>query len=157
MQLFQGTRFRNVLVATAALVCCSLGAAHEARATLGGDEASVATNEHALAAARQVRKLAVGERHDLTLPSGIVVHEYLSPSGAVYAVTWRGPLRPDLRELLGPYFGQLSNRAPGSHHRLDFTGVDLRVQSMGHRHASSGRAWVPSLVPAGVTIDASLD
>ena len=38
-----------------------------------------------------------------------------------------------------------------------FTGVDLKVHSMGHRHSYSGRAWVPSLVPPGINIDALLN
>jgi hypothetical protein len=144
-------------LAAIAGVVSSFGATREARATLGGDVASVATNERSLVAARHIEKLAVGERHVLVLPSGTVVHEYLSASGAVYAITWRGPRRPDLRELLGAYFPQLATRVPGGHHRVDFTGVDLRVQAMGHRRSSSGRAWVPSLVPAGVSVDASVE
>ena len=146
----------------AALVTVGLaagfGAARDARATLGGDLTSVSTNTQVLGAKRQMQKVAAGERHELTLPSGIVVHEYVSPSGAVYAVTWRGPRKPDLRELLGPYFAQLSSRASkGGHHQMNLEGTDFVVQSMGHRHSFTGRAWVPSLVPAGVKVDASLE
>jgi hypothetical protein len=120
--------------------------------------ASVADNEAHLGAARTVRKLASGERHELTLPSGLVVHEYVSAGGAVYAVTWSGPRMPDLRELLGPYFAQLSaGGSKGGHHHVSLTGSDLVVRSAGHRGAFAGRAWVPSLVPAGVKVDASLD
>jgi hypothetical protein len=148
----------KALVATTAIVCGSLCAAHEAHATLGGDVASVEANQQRLGSTRDVKKLASGERHELTLPSGILVHEYVSPSGAVYAITWRGPQMPDLRELLGPYFAQLSNRTSKlGHHQMNLTGSDLVIQSSGHRHSFAGRAWVPSLVPPGVKIDASLD
>jgi hypothetical protein len=148
----------RTLAASSVLVLACLGNASDAHATLGGDVASVAANSRGLGAARQVKTLPAGERHELTLPSGIVVHEYVSPGGAVYAITWRGPRMPDLRELLGPYFAQLSGRASsGGHHRMNLTGSDLVVQSVGHRRWFTGRAWVPSLVPPGVKVDASLD
>lgn len=148
----------RTLAASSVLFLGWLGAVRDARATLGGDIASIAANGRSLGAARQVTKLAAGERHELTLPSGIVVHEYVSPSGAVYAITWRGPRMPDLRELLGPYFAQLSGRASsGGHHRMNLAGSDLVVQSIGHRRWFTGRAWAPSLVPPGVKVDASLE
>lgn len=150
---------RSILAAGTALCCC-LGAAGEAKATLGGDVASVASNGQHLVAATRVLKLATGELHILQVPSGIVVHEYLSPSGAVYAVTWRGARAPDLRELLGPYFTQVAHRDAGEfagHHRLSLVGSDLLVRSSGHRGAFVGRAWVPSLVPSGVNVDTSIE
>jgi hypothetical protein len=148
------------LVVTGAFLCCCLGSAADAHATLGGDVASVAANHQRLGGARQVQKLASGERHELQLPSGIVVHEYVAPGGAVYAITWRGPRMPDLRELLGPYFAQLARRDArqrSGHHRLTVTGSDLEIRASGHRRTFAGRAWVPSLVPAGVDLDTVLD
>jgi hypothetical protein len=155
---FNCTELRRVLAATAVVVFGCLGAERRAHATLGGDVASVADNQAHLGGARTVRKLASGERHELTLPSGLVVHEYVSPNGAVYAVTWTGPRMPDLRELLGPYFAQLSAGASkGRHHHVSLTHPDLVVRSAGHRGSFAGRAWVPSLLPPGVKVDASLD
>jgi hypothetical protein len=146
------------VAALTALLCGLLWAPRNAGATLGGDLASVASNARALGATRQMTKLASGERHDLTLSSGIVVHEYVSKSGVVYAVSWSGPRMPDLKELLGPYFAQLSGRtSKGSHHRMEVRGADVVVRSTGHRHSFAGRAWVPSLLPNGVQVDASLD
>jgi hypothetical protein len=152
------SRLGRVLVAGAAAVAGVTCAASDARATLGADVASVDADVQATTATRVVQKLAVGERHELTLPSGTVVHEYLSPAGAVYAITWRGPRMPDLRTMLGPYFAQLSHaRMKGSHHDATLTGTDFVLRSAGHGNNFSGRAWVPSLVPAGVAVDASLE
>lgn len=159
MRTTKGRLFRVSFAIAVASSCC-LGAAREAGATLGGDLASVATNQQHLAATRQVTKLASGERHDLQLASGIVVHEYVSPAGEVYAITWRGPRVPDLRELLGRYFTQLANRDSrprGGHHRMTLNGADLVIQSSGHRRSFAGRAWVPSLVPSGVNLDSVLE
>jgi hypothetical protein len=151
-------RFGKASVAAIVALSLCLGAAQDARATLGGDIASVATNEQNLGAVRQVQQLGVAERHDLTLPSGVVVHEYVSAGGVVYAITWRGPRMPNLRELLGPYFAELATRAPqAGHNRLSYTGKDLEIRSAGHRHSFGGRAWIPSLVPPGVSLDTLLN
>jgi Protein of unknown function (DUF2844) len=142
------------------LAALLLGAlvAPDAHATLGGDAASIAVNEQHLGGVRHVTKFAIGERQDIVLASGASVREYLSPTGAVYAVTWRGPRMPDLRELLGPYLPQLSQAtAQGGHHATTMVGNDLVVQSMGHRGSFVGRAWVPSLVPAGVDVGAMVE
>ena len=128
-----------------------------ARATLGGDAASVAVNQRHFSSTRRVRRLPAGECHDLNLPSGPVVHEYLSPSGVVYAVSWHGHGMPDLRELLGTYFSRMpGSRRRGGHHRMTLTGGDLVVESTSHGHLFTGRAWVPSLVPAGVDVTATV-
>ena len=140
--------------ATIAVVALSVTAPHEASAALAGDVASVAADEHALAATRTVHKLAATERHDLVLPSNTVVHEYLS-NGVVFAITWQGPAIPDLRTLLGSYFSQLKPRASGgSHHSMHLVGNDFVVRAMGHGRSHTGQAWVPSLVPSGFNIDA---
>jgi len=135
----------------------ALGVARDARATLGGDATSVATNQQHFAATREVKSMPRGERHELRLPSGSMVHEYLSPTGAVYGVSWHGHAMPDLRELLGAYFPQLSTRhRRGGHHRMALTGSDLVVESTSHGRLFAGRAWVPSLVPPDVDAAAAV-
>jgi Protein of unknown function (DUF2844) len=153
-------KFARAFVAASIVSCSCLGGAREANATLGGNVASVVSNQQRLGGTRQLLKLATGERHELQLPSGIVVHEYVSPSGVVYAITWQGPRKPDLRELLGPYFAQLAQRSSQAklgHHRMVMEGADLVIESSGHRGSSTGRAWVPSLVPTGINLDTTLE
>jgi hypothetical protein len=40
---------------------------------------------------------------------------------------------------------------------MNVDGSDLVIRSAGHNHSFAGRAWVPSLLPAGVNPDTSLD
>jgi hypothetical protein len=138
-----------------ALLLVAPGAVGVAHATLGGDVASIEVNGRRLAAAQKIEPLETGERHELHLPSGTLVREYVSPAGRVYAVSWQGKRPPDLEELLGAYFPQLTGhgRRRSGHHQLDVTGDDLVVQSSGHNRAFRGRAWVPSLVPAAVDVE----
>jgi hypothetical protein len=147
----------KVLLSAIAFVGACFAAPRDARATLGGDLASVAENQQHMAGTRQVVRILSGERHDLLLPSGTLVREYVSSSGVVYAISWRGPRIPDLRELLGAHFAELANRdRRGGHNRMTVTGADLVVQSSGHRRSFEGRAWIPSLLPAGVRPELTL-
>jgi hypothetical protein len=142
--------FRSIVPAGAALAC--FVGESPARATLGADVSSVAVNHANLGGVLHVTPLGQGERHELTLPSGVVVHQYVA-GGTVYAIAWSGPRPPNLRELLGSYFSKLSGASGGSsHHRMSISGADFRVETMAHRGSFSGRAWVPSLVPAGVDV-----
>jgi hypothetical protein len=138
---------------------CALGCtlvatlAPRAGATLGDDAASVAANAQRLKGSHVVRQLASVERHELLLPSGVLVEQYVAPGGKVFAIAWHGPRVPNLRELLGNYFGELANGPRLGHHLVMVRGSDVVIQSSGHRLSFSGRAWVPSLVPTGVQLE----
>jgi hypothetical protein len=87
-----------------------------------------------------------------TLKSGTLVHEYADATGAVFAVTWSGPFKPDLKRLLGRYFDTLGDGTAarqGRRSRIEVNTGDLVVQSGGHMGAFEGRAWVQSHLPAG--------
>ena len=40
--------------------------------------------------------------HELRSATGVVVREYASASGKIFAVSWQGPTLPDLQQLSGP-------------------------------------------------------
>jgi hypothetical protein len=89
----------------------------------------------------------------MTLPSGTVVREFVSLQGQVFAVSWKGPFKPDLRQLMGDYFDRYVQATPasrGGHGASRVAQADLVVQSMGHMRAFSGHAFVPGMLPAGV-------
>jgi hypothetical protein len=91
--------------------------------------------------------------HELTLPTGTTVREYVNPQGQVFAVAWKGPFKPDLRQLMGGYFDRYVQAAPNSHTGHNAARIalpDLVVQSMGHQRAFSGHAYLPPMLPADV-------
>jgi hypothetical protein len=98
--------------------------------------------------------------HEMQSASGTTVREYVSPTGTVFAVAWQGPWQPDLRQVLGPYFGDyqraLEARVGTRRSRGSFTIAlpDLMVQMTGHPRAFSGRAFVPRLMPLRVQPEA---
>jgi hypothetical protein len=85
------------------------------------------------------------------------MHEYETRDGTVFAVTWQGALPPDLHQLFGNYYSRYQAAAsaqhrPGMHRQLNIAGPELVVQSTARPRAFMGRAYIPSLVPVGVSI-----
>jgi hypothetical protein len=93
--------------------------------------------------------------HEIDLPSGTVVREFVAPGGAVFAVAWHGPTIPNLRQALGRYFDNyvaVAKTTPLNHRRLDIAQVDLVVHASGHMRAFTGLAYLPQAIPGGVTL-----
>ncbi len=87
------------------------------------------------------------------------MQEYATPAGLVFAVSWRGPVLPDLSLLLGEFFSgykletdqarALGKRGPP----VNVISNKLVVRSGGRMRSFSGYAYVPELIPAGVNIN----
>ena len=136
------------------LGCAVLPAA--ARAELGGSLASVAVDRGRMGARSTAAAMGRYTRHELTRPNGGMVREFTNAAGAVFAVTWSGPGKPDLRSLLGRYFavfqasGTANARAMHALRRPpQVAQPDLQIQAGGHMGWFHGVAFVPSLAPAG--------
>ena len=88
-----------------------------------------------------------------TLDSGTTVHEYLDVTGTVFAVSWSGPVVPNLKELLGSHFDTLvahvNNTPRARRSQLVVTRDDVVIVSGGHMGAFEGKAWIPAKLPAG--------
>lgn len=127
-----------------------------ALARLGGDAASIDIDALALGAAssERVSTTTAYVVHQIRGGNGTAVREYLSVGGVVFAVAWEGPLMPDLRQILGERFAVLERAQRGKEGVQRPFGVadaELVVVSTGRMRSFTGRAWVPALVPAGVT------
>lgn len=126
------------------------------RAALGGDAISVETDRVQMKA--QSRTLAARSYavHELTTEAGTLVREYVSQDGKVFAVAWRGPQMPDLEQLFGVHFSTFQQAAGASRRGrgpLQINEPGLVVQSGGHMRSFGGRAYLPQMMPAGVSID----
>ena len=92
--------------------------------------------------------------HEITSTDGIVVREFVSPQGAVFGVAWEGQFRPDLQQLLGPYYqqAQQAQAAPQRRGRAPVVieTPGLVIYETGHMRSFHGQAFIPQLVPQGV-------
>jgi hypothetical protein len=88
----------------------------------------------------------------------VTVREYVAPTGIVFAIAWNGLIHPDLTSLLGSYVGEYRTalqhvlRQHGSRHRKVET-AQIVVEKWGQMRNLQGRAYVPALIPSGVSID----
>jgi Protein of unknown function (DUF2844) len=160
--------FLNVVLVGGGLLLVS--APSPTRATLGEPAASVAADAARMNAtaganpahpmpglsARSAPTSANFTVEQITTPDGTVVSEYIDQAGTVFAVTWRGPMPPDVPALLGTYFKQYSDAAntgapsPFGLHASSVHASDVTVETAGHMGFMWGRAYLPARRPAGV-------
>ena len=121
-------------------------------AALGGDESSIAADQTHMKAQRRVVQNSGYSVHEMQDLNGITVREFVSPEGKVFGVSWQGPVRPDLQQVLGAYYDQFMRSAPTrrTHGPVSISVPGLVVQTSGHARALMGRAYVPEMVPSGV-------
>ncbi len=93
--------------------------------------------------------------NEYTLVSGTIVREFVSPSNQVFAVTWRGPFKPNLQQLLGTRFARYleasAHKANPGRKPVSLRSGDLVLHGMGHMRDFFGMAYLPGQLPAGVT------
>jgi len=154
MPLFRSDEFKSFVLAAAVLIAAL--SPRMASATLGEPEITVQNDVDRAHASIKSSQDRTGYRvHEITLPSGTSMREFVAPSGMVFAVTWRGPIRPDLRQALGQYFEPFVSapRAKFADRRhLQIQQGDLIVQMSGHMRALFGRAYLSSAIPSGVNV-----
>ena len=125
-------------------------------AALGAKVDSVQADQAAISASVRSTQMAGFAVQELQAASGSVVREYAGADGTVFAVAWEGPTHPNLRQVLGDSFdpfvqavkAQRVGRGP-----VSIMQPGLVVQSAGHMRAFRGRAYLPQLLPPGVTPD----
>jgi hypothetical protein len=154
MPTIQSNDLKRAALGLAVLFCAVIPGV--ASATLGQPEITVQTDVAQLHATIKSSEDRTSYRvHEIQLPSGTVMREYVASNGNVFAVAWQGPTRPDLRQALGQYFDAFvaAPRSKFSDRRhLQIRQGDLVVESGGHMRDLSGRAYLKSAIPSGVNI-----
>ncbi len=143
-------RMVAALLASAVLVTPAL-------AGLGGSANSVTADIAVLHGQLLSTPFVQYDRHQITT-SNAVVNEYVTRGGQVFAVTWQGRIPPNLQQLLGNYFSRIQAAAaaqgprPGRHSHFSVVQSDLVFVNTGHMGAFRGIAYLPALVPEGVSV-----
>ncbi len=144
----------NRVTLLAGVVACV--AANATLATLGETESSIDNDRAKMTATAQRVVTRLYSVHTLSTPAGVQVRQYVSSSGTVFAVSWNGPFMPDLRQLLGVHFVTLKTeeaRSPhAGHSQVHIVRPEVVIDSTGHMRSFHGSAYIPSAVPAGVTM-----
>ncbi len=145
-----------VSILSAGVFACVLLPAGPAGAVLGEPAASVRADQARMAGSATSTTHANYTVERITTPSGTVVNEYVGPDGTVFAVSWRGPRPPDLSQMLGSYFSDYRaalDQTRQMRRQLRVKSATVVVETGGHMRDLWGRAYVPSLMPSGVTTE----
>jgi hypothetical protein len=123
-----------------------------ARAALGDDVAAVAADQARMQATLQVWRRGNYEIHELALPTGTRVRHFVGDSGKVFAVSWSGGWRPNLRDIMGQHYDKFIAATRGKRAARGVARVDLPgmvVVMGGHQRAFFGHVYLTDLLPAG--------
>jgi hypothetical protein len=129
-----------------------LGFSPRAQAVLGEDADSVAADRIRLQAKLQVVRKKDHSIHELQVPAGGDLRQFVNESGKVYAVSWSGGWRPNLRELMGKHYDRYL--AAAKQRRMGRGPVRIEIPGLvvvmgGHQRAFFGYAYLTDLVPQG--------
>lgn len=151
-----------VRLCSAILAAGAIGGAAPAWASLGAARASVDTDVAHFKARLKSTAQTNYTVHELTGDGGMVTREYSNASGTVFAVSWDGPVRPDLQQLFGTYFPRFQADVQGQsgqgngrrHQPMRADDIDFIVRTGGHPGHMWGFALLPGEMPQGFSTDA---
>jgi len=150
---------RSMSAKLAGIAVLAFGLCLPAFAALGGDVSSVQTDQAYMRASIKTTAGQAYTLHEIKTPAGTIVREFVSADGKVFGVAWRGPSMPPMQQILGTFFPQFSAgveaRQSGHVRRgpLNIQEPGLVVQNNGHPRGFFGRAYVPGMLPQGITPD----
>jgi hypothetical protein len=84
------------------------------------------------------------------------VTEYINSSNQVFEVTWTGTFHPSMNQIVGSQYlrdydqKEKSARVKGQRNSVTVKDTNLVIKKSGHMGNLHGRAYDPTLVPAGV-------
>ena len=127
-------------------------------AELGGSENNINNEEKHFKAKSHKKTQRLGYSvHELVL-EGIKVKEFVSLSGTIFAVSWRGMTTPDLKVLFGNYYTEYekekaSIKIQKGRRSVGVATTNIVVNHGGQMRDMRGFAYVPAVVPAGLDLN----
>jgi hypothetical protein len=151
-------------IALGAVTCLLLALSPSAFAALGDNASSVLQDQARMKGTLRSVDHHAYVMHEITASTGAKLREYVSPAGQVFGVAWEGQFPPNFQELLGPYYQQTqeaiarqkaddaaSGQVPRRRGPASVNTPGLVLVQGGHMHSYHGQAYVPQLIPQGVT------
>lgn len=94
--------------------------------------------------------------HELSAPTGIKVREFVAESGKIFAVSWSGGWRPNLRDIMGEHYDRFIAGTRGRRMARGVVRIELPgmvVVMGGHQRAFFGHVYLTELMPANVALE----
>jgi hypothetical protein len=153
-------RFRSWLGAAIALAAVRVFSP-SARAAVGDDVATVAADQARLHASLRIfRRDAIDANdanggftvHELAAASGVTIRNFVADAGKIFAVSWSGGWRPNLRDIMGSHYDRFIAATRGRRVARGVARIELPgmiVVMGGPQRASFGHVILTDLAPAG--------
>jgi hypothetical protein len=128
--------------------------ARVARAALGDDAAGVAADEVRLGARHAVSRQGKVTLHELVVPTGTTIRQFVGEAGKVFAVTWSGGFRPNLRDVMGAHYDRFIAATRGRRATRGIVSIDLPGMTVvmgGYLRTFWGRVILTDLLPKDVS------
>jgi hypothetical protein len=127
--------------------------APEAGAALGDDASAIVAEQARLGASLQMFQRTKYAIHELGMPTGTRLRQFVGESGKVFAVSWSGGWRPNLRDIMGAHYdrfiaGTRGRRATRGIVRIELPG--MVVVMGGRQRAFFGQVTLTDMLPAGL-------
>jgi hypothetical protein len=149
-------QIQKVLKFVLALFAWTLLPGPNSFASLGGTLNSIEVDQKTLSAKKPtIKNQKTYFVHEFD-SDGTSIREYVLESGTVFGIAWSGLTHPDLDLLLGKYSKEYTDelqrkpRTRGSK-TLFLKTHRIVVQKWGHMRNLQGRAYIPTLLPPGMT------
>ena len=129
-----------------------LAHAPTARAALGDDVSAVENDRIRMHASLRVLKHSTHDVHEMATAIGTKVREFVGKDGKVFAVSWSGGWRPNLRDIMGSHYDRFITNTRG--HRRQRGPARIEIPGMvvfvgGYLRMSFGYVYLPDRFPAG--------
>lgn len=124
---------------------------------MGDDASAIVADQSRLQARVRISRHASFSVHELEAPSGVTIRNFVGRTGKIFAVSWSGGWRPNLRDIFGNHYdrflaGTHGQRVARGVARIELPG--MIVVMGGPQRASFGRVILTDLAPAGFLDDA---
>lgn len=90
--------------------------------------------------------------HELAAPSGLTIRHFVGDAGKIFAVSWSGGWRPNLRDIMGSHYDRFIEATRGQRVARGVARIELPgmiVVMGGPQRASFGHVILTDLAPAG--------
>ncbi|MDR3608877.1 MAG: DUF2844 domain-containing protein [Oligoflexia bacterium] len=145
-----------------AWIALSLFSSGSALGALGEREDSIEVDRKSLSGSHHTQAVYSGFSVHEIANDGVTIREYVSQNGVIFGIAWKGVIHPDLSTLLGSYSSEYqtvsknsqyarARSALGRRNYSETKSANVVVEKSGHMRALQGKAYLPSLIPEGMT------
>jgi Protein of unknown function (DUF2844) len=134
-------------------LCCILvlGFPILAQAELGGNLASITQEQKTFGSTLTTSPQSNYTIYIQNISPDLVIKEYVSNSGNIFGVAWKGSTLPNFQIILGNYYSNYLSAQQQNPRSVFVRDDNLVLESGGMMGGYIGRAYLPKQLPEGMT------